>query len=544
LPPPFLTTNNKGEGSITKTTMADKYVTFEDVWEEGVDVPEDVVEVFKKTNMATRALSEFFNTRDGSVLARSKPLFAKLKAGLDTSTSVHFTIFVTDCGRLLGESKKRKYEDYRRYQQDLGMLTPSGFGQRQEWPTQQADPKKVIMCGRPAGGTADFLNICIMHPVFQKIVDAAATGEPAPEDFELAGRLTAVQPNAYTKEGYRRDMVNDLLNEYIASTENTSIAVKMIAQASESDGTSTEGFFNVEYKGEKGEGNADPYMENASYFTLFWGIRDGPQKHCCPWLLMEVVGQEIGLSGGVFACDFACVNPLTSNVPFLQFPQNRRMQMVQARLCMALRVGFRGLASFYRDEVPRMTPNNQAGFPHKRSFELNGKEVCLKYESLLNPALHRPIFCATREDTKEVVVVKFAPFYGHEVHKFLADQGLAPVLYSCAKLGDLFMVVMQLCEGAMFQNPSSDQKALLTTASRSLAGSGLVHGDLRPPNIMLVGSDEVKILDFDWAGKAGEARYPIVLSEKEPWHQGAGAGKLIETAHDQHMVSILCSSSN
>ena len=358
----------------------------------------------------------------------------------------------------MGKLKKRKFEDHQRYQQDQGMLTPSAFGKREEWPEQQADPRKVIMCGRPAVG-ANFLNICIMHPIFQHIVDATATGEPEPEDFELAARLAFVQPNSYPREGYRRDEVNGLLNDYIASREKTTIGVRMIAGGSESDGTSAGGYFNVEYKIEKGEGKADPYMENASYFTLFWGARDGPQRHCCPWLLMEVVGQEIGLSGGVFASGYSCVQPLTSNVPFLEFPQNRRMQLVQARLCMALRVGFCGLAKFYREEVPRMTLNNQAGFPHKRSFVHNGNEVQLTYESLLHPKLLRPIFRAIRGDTKDVVVVKFTPFYGDRVHRVLAEQGFSPLLYSCTEMGDLFMVVMELCEGVLWNHPRNDQKS-------------------------------------------------------------------------------------
>ena len=106
-------------------------------------------------------------------------------------------------------------------------------------------------------------------------------------------------------------------------------------------------------------------------------------------------------------------------------------------------------------------------------------------------------------------------------------------------MGDLFMVVMELCEGVPWYNPSSDQKKLLLDASRCLEESGLVHGDIRAPNVLMVG-DGIRILDFDWAGKAGEARYPVALSEGVQWHKDAGAGKPIHVEHDQHMVSLLC----
>ena len=36
---------------------------------------------------------------------------------------------------------------------------------------------------------------------------------------------------------------------------------------------------------------------------------------------------------------------------------------------------------------------------------------------------------------------------------------------------------------------------------------GLVHGDLRDPNILCNG-ESVMLVDFDWGGKDGEALYP------------------------------------
>ncbi|KAI0244944.1 hypothetical protein BJV78DRAFT_1098897, partial [Lactifluus subvellereus] len=45
-------------------------------------------------------------------------------------------------------------------------------------------------------------------------------------------------------------------------------------------------------------------------------------------------------------------------------------------------------------------------------------------------------------------------------------------------------------------------------AIRLLHSRKLVFGDLRLPNI-LVKDESVMFVDFDWCGKAGEARYPI-----------------------------------
>ena len=42
-----------------------------------------------------------------------------------------------------------------------------------------------------------------------------------------------------------------------------------------------------------------------------------------------------------------------------------------------------------------------------------------------------------------------------------------------------------------------------------------VHGDLRVQNILVV-DDSISILDFDWAGKEGEVRYPQELNTSDP----------------------------
>ena len=37
---------------------------------------------------------------------------------------------------------------------------------------------------------------------------------------------------------------------------------------------------------------------------------------------------------------------------------------------------------------------------------------------------------------------------------------------------------------------------------------GLVFGDLHPPNIMITKAQKIKLIDFNWAGEKGQAKYP------------------------------------
>ena len=73
---------------------------------------------------------------------------------------------------------------------------------------------------------------------------------------------------------------------------------------------------------------------------------------------------------------------------------------------------------------------------------------------------------------------------------------------------------------------------------------GFVHGDLRDLNILFrcqVAYDRVDILfiDWDWAGKAGEVKYPSMLNPKITRHQNAVARQPIRKEHDDHMLEVM-----
>ena len=48
----------------------------------------------------------------------------------------------------------------------------------------------------------------------------------------------------------------------------------------------------------------------------------------------------------------------------------------------------------------------------------------------------------------------------------------------------------------------------------------------------------MRFVDFDWAGKAGEARYPVTRNSALSWAPGSEAGGCIETAHDRFALGI------
>ncbi|KIK92208.1 hypothetical protein PAXRUDRAFT_13348 [Paxillus rubicundulus Ve08.2h10] len=52
---------------------------------------------------------------------------------------------------------------------------------------------------------------------------------------------------------------------------------------------------------------------------------------------------------------------------------------------------------------------------------------------------------------------------------------------------------------------------------KDLHNGGFVHGDIRDTNILVNNNGKFMIVDFDWAGKINEARYPPYVNREDIW---------------------------
>jgi hypothetical protein len=152
------------------------------------------------------------------------------------------------------------------------------------------------------------------------------------------------------------------------------------------------------------------------------------------------------------------------------------------------------------------------------------------------------------------VLVKFCETYSETAHRLLAAEGLAPAIHYCSQIfGGAFMAVMDLVGGRdayhEFKHRGIPSTVLedIQLALKTLHGAGLVFGDVRRPNIMVAttrnehGKDEwhAQMVDFDWSGPVGVARYPPALNKDIRWAHGVGGARLIEKQHDLDMLEKL-----
>ncbi|CEG45927.1 Protein kinase-like domain [Plasmopara halstedii] len=136
-------------------------------------------------------------------------------------------------------------------------------------------------------------------------------------------------------------------------------------------------------------------------------------------------------------------------------------------------------------------------------------------------------------------IIKFVEGrYGDTVHRFCASKGNAPPLLSCELVspnGIWWRVEMEeweLKSRTEATNPD-DAQSQLKLLLDELRENNFVHGDLRPPNVFLHGSQEkVVLIDFDWAGVAGVDIYPYGMNLEINWPKGAHGGAKLDLVHD------------
>ncbi|KAK0207037.1 hypothetical protein DFS33DRAFT_638382 [Desarmillaria ectypa] len=263
--------------------------------------------------------------------------------------------------------------------------------------------------------------------------------------------------------------------------------------------------------------------------------------------------------GAVFT-DKLIIEPLTDLIRVvnlrLDSPHYRRI----ARLFYVFGNYLTSLANYWDTliipSVPVTSMEHPRYFPHINSYISNNSTTSFRYLRPMDPqdTLCVTFLAETADPSRTRIVVKFVEQYGGEAHRLLADADLAPKLLYHGPLdsstdapsyGSLRMVVMEEVEGtnAFVQYQGRKAPESFVTSVREavcrLHDHGFVFGDLRRQNIMVTQDDKVKLIDFDWAGKDGEAEYPMRLSEKIQWAPGVGAMEKVYKAHDIFMIDKL-----
>jgi len=293
-------------------------------------------------------------------------------------------------------------------------------------------------------------------------------------------------------------------------------------------------------------------------------LEETRNKCCCPTLIIAGSGPYLSVLGAIITDKFI-VQQLTSGLVWLGLARSFEENSIyrNAQMFEALRRAVGRIDTFY-EEVDKQSLGlvdrklHSQFYPCTTKFIPSGSETTQEFEYIMPlTASTRSPFLVKLKPSGDKAVVKFVARYGVDAHKLLAAAGKAPRLLFCGSidgqqdmenldtkhkfglhLQPTRMVVMEYIEGT--QGEALTVKPLDTYTQvkemvDELHKEGYVFGDLRPPNVVFR-KNEAFLVDFDWAGKHGEAFYPTELGECITKHCGGRDLKRIEKEDDRALL--------
>ncbi|KAK7682788.1 hypothetical protein QCA50_014172 [Cerrena zonata] len=309
----------------------------------------------------------------------------------------------------------------------------------------------------------------------------------------------------------------------------------------------------LEGKNEKGRGGCDSGTQGQFDYREFINSEDLEVcrgRTCCPDFLVTFNGPTVEVAAAIrtdkwivqrlHSCDFT-----GQDTCFF-----RSKSQTVARFFYSLKLVLLDLRQWYRDSLA-VAPITTKDRPHPLMFptvtSYGELKVSFAYIRQLQSHAQCTTFLARRSDTETEIVIKFDETYNETVHCLLADHGYAPkLLYYGSPYPDLHhygSCKMVIIEYSTLPNLHDTQRLTqaaydkLSSAIALLHSNNYVHGDLRTPNVLTSGSD-IHIIDFDWAGIAGEVTYPPYLdkSKQGKWAPGVDDFGSIQKEHDDYML--------
>lgn len=337
------------------------------------------------------------------------------------------------------------------------------------------------------------------------------------KDCELVFFLCCAMGEDYSSDGELESALKDLIGDYILAD------YPVTATQRQSPRTREDLPFELKVHNERVSSSSDVYLKNL------------PNKVSnavpLPYFLLEICGPFLRVYGVVNTGKKFVCEPLVSSLPLVWLDKLNLMESV-ARTCAALKIAVPELRATQSEASLSGSPETK--FPYKSTVVIYGEQVTIQYEERLQGL----VFVASAiELDGYAVIIKFAKLrYGREVHEHCAAKGLAPELLTHEELpGGWHFCVMERVESPVpiWKVERSLVEPKLREVLRVLHAANFVHGDLRIYNILWDSdTQQVKLVDFDWAGVQGAAKYPPFLCPEIAWPKGVETNEVISFAHD------------
>ncbi|QRV96255.1 Tyrosine kinase [Ceratobasidium sp. AG-Ba] len=415
---------------------------------------------------------------------------------------------------------------------------------------QQNEKAAPIFNGRSYTFTG--LPVQLFHPVFDHFLQALeATDQLTALEYKNVQKLAFTAQQVYHNEG---DRWKQLISRFIVSLDSA------ILRDNPVENWTSLYFTIIEVKNEVGTGSCDPSIQAAEDYGICWSRPDVSsirESCCCPSLFIIIAGPWMCIFGAVYL-EYVTVQQLTDYIWLGHHPQQEKHLRRLTRVFRAAKDCIIELSSYYAalSNAPPTPLDPMRFFPHVRQYDApDGTVTEFTYTGYIDKSTSRPVFTALTKSKKDIIV-KFSERYNIAAHRLLAEKRLAPAVlfYGSPKHSQgLHCIIMERVPSVSLHKWYTThttsvglEKAQkdVQTALETLHSKNWVFGDLRSPNVLIIGQEDSTrgmLVDFDWCGQDGLDHYPATMNDDQTidWPDGAERGGLMKKEHDLDMFNKL-----
>ncbi len=305
----------------------------------------------------------------------------------------------------------------------------------------------------------------------------------------------------------------------------------------------------VKFKNELSTDKCCPILQTAAYYQAHVAQHPDNVGGHLPCFLIAIAGPHMFVFGAVRAYRIL-IDPLVSVMLHYQVVDPRPVERV-ARTLKSLKQAIAQLQQSYNRTNASAV---QVAFPPWTSITGHAALIPPKISfRFVGPIGPKPLYRVVDTGSSAEMILKFTAYYNVEVHDFCARSNYAPQIrgYEKPTSSGFHVILMDAVPNDFLlyavHPPTGADKEMVVEKLRNLL-SGLqdakyVHGDFRPTNIFYRikdGRAEVRLIDFEFSGKAGDGVYPLTINPAPGvWHPDVRAGAALECVHDEFWLQRL-----
>ena len=422
--------------------------------------------------------------------------------------------------------------------------SPSTYGSKENKSRNlELSFRKVPICDHREGRVGD--DVTLYYPEFQQFIDNCLNIELSKEDLDFAQTVCAEMSQYFGNEKKRENAFANAIEKYF----EVDVVQSTPGQPEPDIVIGPNSCVIIEIKNESGQGGeSNSHSQAIAYYVQSLEERK-PGQCPAPAYLIELVGPQLTISGAVYG-RYVFVDKLID--PVWLVPQHNEEAIFKiARIFKALKEAYGKIRQYYENA----TPVSQPRFPIFQSFYKGN----IQYEEAIKCHMFKGTLTYNNK-TNEPVFVMFVKRYSRETHELMTFHGYAPqLIHYEERVGSTqyTAIVMEYIHDARpldeflkyatantrnsFGTIKKYANVHCTKALKVMHDNKFHYGKISSKNILgKICQDDgmlIFIVNYEWAGRQGEAMYP--LSAANIPHKGDKPGYLIIPDQDKEQLKKL-----